>query len=56
MSHNYDKYKAMSPEQLQEAVDSRKVTTEYLSWLGITGSGQVLRNTIKELPTCPSKP
>ena len=50
MSSNYEKYKAMSPEQLQEAVDSRKVTTEYLSWLGITGSGKVLKNTIKELP------
>jgi hypothetical protein len=48
MSVNYDKYKAMSPAQLQAAIDNRTVTKEYLSWLGITGGGQQLREIAKE--------
>jgi hypothetical protein len=47
MSTNYRKYKAMSPDQLQKAIDDRQVTPEYLNWLGIRGRGQQLRETIK---------
>tara|TARA_Y100001947_G_scaffold151873_1_gene152727 strand:+ start:215 stop:370 length:156 start_codon:yes stop_codon:yes gene_type:complete len=47
MSKNYDKYRAMSDQQLQKAIDDRKVTPEYLNWLGITGQGKCLRNIIK---------
>ena len=43
MSHSYDKYRAMSPEQLQKAIDDRRVSVEYLTWLGIVGPGQQLR-------------
>lgn len=46
MSVNYDKYKAMSQEQLQKAIDDRKVTVAYLNWLGITGPGKQLREIL----------
>jgi len=34
LSYNYKKYRAMSEAQLQQAIDDRKVTLEYLNWLG----------------------
>lgn len=43
MSFNYNKYKAMSRQQLQKAVSDRKVTVEYLIWLGILGPGKQIR-------------
>jgi hypothetical protein len=43
MSVNYDKYKAMSQEQLQKAINERTVTLAYLNWLGITGPGKQLQ-------------
>lgn len=49
MSVNYDKYKAMTHERLQRAIDDHKVTVEYLNWLGIAGPGKMLRDTIKEV-------
>ena len=48
MSRNYDKYKAMSDEQLAKEVNDRKVSIEYLSWLGVTGKGALLRNIINQ--------
>lgn len=51
MSYNYDKYKAMSPQQLQKEIDKGKVTVKYLNWLGITGPGKTLR----EVATANSK-
>lgn len=47
MSVNYAKYKAMSDEQLQQALDTHKVSLEYLNWLGITGKGKMLREILK---------
>lgn len=47
MSVNYDRYKKMSPEQLQRAIDDRVVTIEYLNWLGITGPGKQLRELVE---------
>ena len=47
MSANYRKYSAMSEEQLQHALDTRKVTKEYLSWLGIIGPGKQLKEIIQ---------
>jgi hypothetical protein len=44
MSSNYDKYKKMTPEQLQEAIDKGKVTLSYLNWLGVIGFGKQLRD------------
>lgn len=50
MSRSYDKYKAMTSEQLQKAITDRKVTFEYLNWLGITGPGKKFRE-ITNVPT-----
>lgn len=47
MSVNYAKYSAMTEEQLQKAINDRKVTPEYLSWLGIIGPGKTLRELLK---------
>lgn len=47
MSASYRKYSAMSEEQLQKAIEDRKVTPEYLSWLGIMGPGKTLRELLK---------
>ena len=47
MSVNYDKYKAMTPERLQKAIDDREVSLEYLGWLGIRGPGAQLRELLK---------
>lgn len=47
MSASYRKYSAMSSEQLQKSIEDRKVTPEYLSWLGILGPGKTLRNIIR---------
>jgi hypothetical protein len=52
MSVNYDKYSAMSEEQLQKAIDERKVTREYLAWLGIVGPGRQLREIAKAASQC----
>jgi hypothetical protein len=46
MSANYDRYKAMNPAQLQQAIDDRRVTEEYLGWLGIAGPGAQLRKLL----------
>lgn len=43
MSVNYQKYKAMSQEQLARAIEDRVVSVEYLNWLGISGPGARLR-------------
>ena len=56
MSSNYDRYKALSPEQLQRLIDERKVTVEYLNWLGITGKGALLRSIAKSPSPEPRKP
>lgn len=48
MSVNYTKYKSMTDDQLQKAIDNRKVTIEYLNWLGITGAGKQLRRIAQE--------
>lgn len=48
MSANYKKYKAMTDEQLQAAIDKRAVTVSYLNWLGITGPGKQLSDAVKE--------
>lgn len=47
MSYNYDKYRAMTPQQLQRAIDNREVDMGYLSWLGIKGPGEQLRAAAK---------
>lgn len=49
MSVNYDKYKAMTPEQLQRCIDNGDVTRQYLGWLGITGAGKTLREIAKDI-------
>jgi hypothetical protein len=46
MSANYDKYRAMTPEQLQKAIDERQVTIQYLNWLGIKGPGEDVRRIL----------
>jgi hypothetical protein len=46
MSVNYAKYRAMTPEQIQHAVDEGKVSWEYLNWLGISGQGKTLREIV----------
>ena len=60
MSVNYDKYKSMTPDQLQKAIDDGTVTRAYLGWLGVIGQGRALREIVKadrardskaELPT-----
>tara|TARA_R110000782_G_scaffold269050_2_gene366453 strand:+ start:627 stop:938 length:312 start_codon:yes stop_codon:yes gene_type:complete len=47
MSYYYDKYKSMSAEKLQKAIDERVVTVQYLNWLGISGQGMQLRELSK---------
>jgi hypothetical protein len=49
MSYSYDKYKTMTPEQLQKEIDERKVTPAYLNWLGIAGPGAQLRRIAKDV-------
>jgi len=44
---NYEKYKSMSPKQLQKALDNREVTPDYLDWLGVSGKGANLRDIAK---------
>jgi hypothetical protein len=46
--NSYNKWRALTPEQLQRAIDDRKVTVEYLTWLGIAGPGKQLREIIAE--------
>lgn len=46
MSSNYHKYRSMSEEQLQKAIDDRRVTLQYLNWLGVTGPGKQLREMV----------
>lgn len=47
MSASYAKYSAMSEAQLQKAIADRRVTPEYLGWLGVIGPGKTLREIIK---------
>jgi hypothetical protein len=47
MSANYTKYRSMSKAQLAKAIADRKVTLEYLNWLGISGPGKELREALQ---------
>jgi bacterioferritin-associated ferredoxin len=44
----YDRYKAMTDEQIQKAIDDGTVSVEYLNWLGITGNGKLAREIISQ--------
>lgn len=46
--NNYDRYKAMSSDQLLKLLKEQKITIEYLNWLGVAGPGKQLRESINE--------